>query len=414
MRAILPTLLTRQPQQPARVDVSTELGRMLAATVTGSQYLEPVSKAGITLAAGVSRAATQHGIAFQHSAADGSVGFGATGGMSTVVVPGTAVSVFLRVFVSVLGVRQALFADHDAAGTNESFNIEITAANAWRLAAAETGGVARTITTAASAVTAGWHDVLAVHRPGIGNQLYIDGISVGTLAFTASLRAGVALRLGSFGTYPTLCFQGRTAVAHIFRGDVSGYLSRLIDNPWQVLESPPRRLWAGSVAPAGGGAITMPAAQGSYTITGNAATLRVSRKLVASPGAYTITGAAAGLRAGRKAAAAQGVYTLTGNPASLRVARRLIASPGTYAITGNAANLVKGTPPPSYVMPAAQGNYTITGRAATLRIARRLVAAPGSYALTGFATAVPAGLVLAGTITFRPFRTKPMRVVRLA
>lgn len=244
---ITPTRVNRQPYQTARVDASTELGRLLAASVTGSQYTNLIGGRDIALAAGVSRVQSPHGVAFQHSATDGNVAFGASGGMPTVVAAGTSFSVFMRIFVPTIGVRQALFADHDAAGTNESINIEITAANQWRFVVVGAGSATGTILSAAI-VTTGWHDVLAVFRFGVGTQIYVDGVSVGAVAFTINLRAGVALRLGSFGTYPTICFQGRTAVCHVFRGDVSGYLPKLIDNPWQVYKAPPRRLLGTAVS----------------------------------------------------------------------------------------------------------------------------------------------------------------------
>lgn len=164
-------------------------------------------------------------------------------------------------------------------------------------------------------------------------------------------------------------------------------VKQLSDNPYQVFQSP-QRLLVASTTPAGA---TLTAAQGSYTITGNAATLRVARKL----------------------AAAAGAYTLTGNPIVMRVARRLIAAKGTYSITGNPANLVKSAAG-MRTLSATGGSYTITGSAATLRVARRLVAEPGAYTITGFAVADRVTVDLSGTIEFRPYRSTPMRVLRLA
>lgn len=111
---------------------------------------------------------------------------------------------------------------------------------------------------------------------------------------------------------------------------------------------------------------TLPAAQGSYAITGNAARLAVARKLTASAGAYTLTGKAVALRS----------------------ARRLAAASGAYTIIGNAAQLIKGAAPRA--LEAAAGRYVITGRPAALRAGRRLRAEAGSYVLTGFAAAAAA------------------------
>lgn len=380
---ILPSRANQQPPQGARINASSELGRMLAATVTASQTSNPVNKRDITLAAGVSRVQTPYGVAFQHSASNGNVGFGVPGGLSTLIPIGTSFSVYMRLFVSALGVRQGLMTDHDAAGSNESYTIEITAANEWKISIV--GGANAAVLPG---VTVGWHDLLVVYRAGVGHQIYVDGATAGFL-FTTNLVAGSALRLGSFGTYTALGFQGRVAVCHIFRGDVSPFLPRLFDNPWQVFAAPPRRLWVATDAPAGG-AYTLPAAQGSYTITGTAANLRAARKLPA----------------------AQGAYALTGNPAILRAGRRLTAAPGAYTLTGAAANLIKGTAPRA--LEAAGGSYIITGRAATLKAGRRMLAAQGAYTISGKPVADPIVGLLTGTVLFRPFRTTPTRVVRLA
>lgn len=161
-------------------------------------------------------------------------------------------------------------------------------------------------------------------------------------------------------------------------------------NPWQILQGQPNRQLAVAVE-TGSATYTMPGAQGTYTLTGNAANLRVARRLAAIAGSYTLTGKAAGMRA----------------------ARRMTAVSGSYILTGNVASLIK-TGAGARTLLADTGVYTITGRAANLRAARRLVATPGIYTLTGFATQAPVVADLAGTIQFRRLRTNPMRVVRLA
>jgi hypothetical protein len=358
---ILPSRLTRQPQQAVQANV-TDLGRRLAVSVVPSLARSVVLNQPLTLASGVSRVATPYGIALQHAATNGSVNFGATGGASSLVGgAGRQLGVFIRMRVTALSTRQIFFADFDSSGAFESFNAEITAGNQWRLSARDS---VDSVKDAISSVTVslGLHDVLAVHVPGSGNFLYVDGVLVASVAFATNLASGTLVRLGGPGAYlGGVGFLGQISVCHIFKGDVTSQLQSLRDNPNQVFTAPARQMLVASAAPAGGG-ITMPAAQGSYTITGNDAGLRVARRLTANPGAYT----------------------LTGNAATLRTARRLGAAPGAYAITGNAANLIKGTAPKS--LPGDSGSYVITGRPAALRVARRIVAAPGSYAITGFST----------------------------
>ena len=143
----------------------------------------------------------------------------------------------------------------------------------------------------------------------------------------------------------------------------------------------------GSVA---GGDFTLTAAQGSYTLTGQAATLTADRTIVAAQGSYTLTGQAAGLLADRLLTSAQGSYTLSGQAAGLEAARLLTSAQGSYALTGQDAGLNYGR-----FITADQGSYTLTGQDAGLLISRLLTAAQGSYALTGQAAGLLSDRLLA-------------------
>jgi hypothetical protein len=155
---------------------------------------------------------------------------------------------------------------------------------------------------------------------------------------------------------------------------------------------------------AGGAAYTLTAAQGSYTLTGQAAGLAFGHKLAAAQGAYTLTGQAALFVHGYKLTAGQGSYTLTGEAAGLAFGHKLALGQGSYTLTGEAAGLAFGhklalgqgsytltgeaatltyTPKGAYVLTANQGSYALTGQAALLTAARKLLLAQGAYSLTG-------------------------------
>ena len=157
----------------------------------------------------------------------------------------------------------------------------------------------------------------------------------------------------------------------------------------------------------GGAVTTLPAAAGSYTITGTAAAFL--RKQVAAAGAYNITGTAATLvrtqtaAAGsytltgtaatfvRKQTAAAGAYNITGTAATFVANRVLPAAAGAYTITGTAANFVATA---NFVLPAAAGAYTITGAAAAFIVGGNAVLAtdPGAYTITGTPATFIAGV----------------------
>ncbi len=164
-----------------------------------------------------------------------------------------------------------------------------------------------------------------------------------------------------------------------------------------------------------GGAYTLTAAQGSYSLTGQAALLLAQRKIAAAQGAYALTGQAAELEKGYTMPAAQGAYTLTGQAAELLMGFNLVAAQGAYTLTGQAAELLMGfnlaaaqgayaltgqaanliyTPVGGYTLVADQGAYTLTGQAALLLAQRVLTAEQGAYALTGQAAALLAARVL--------------------
>lgn len=125
-----------------------------------------------------------------------------------------------------------------------------------------------------------------------------------------------------------------------------------------------------------GAARILTAAAGSYSLTGQSVTLRAGRKLVAAQGSYAITGQSALLKRGLKLAAGSGTYAITGSDALADYA--ITASAGAYVLTGQSVGLLA-----SRKLGAGQGSYSLTGQAANLRFGRKLIAAQGSYALTG-------------------------------
>lgn len=87
-------------------------------------------------------------------------------------------------------------------------------------------------------------------------------------------------------------------------------------------------------AVAGGGALTLTAATGSFTETGVAAGLKAARKVTAVQASYTLTGIATGLKAARSFAAALATYSLTGVSAGLKRGLMLSGATAAYTLTG--------------------------------------------------------------------------------
>ncbi len=228
-----------QPQSgPVNPDISNEFGRWLRAAVIGAAHkIEPISRKAVTYGSSVSKVSTRNGYATQHAATNSQVSLGATGGLGTIVPVGAAWSIFVRLQVTALGVRQIFVGDNNAAGAGNSFYVEFTAANVWRFEVATPVPSTKVVT--GGTVTLGWHDVLVTYQPGTGTSMYVDGAMIGSIAFTDNLVSGTALRVGSAGLTNTISFQGRIAACYFF-GKVftSAQRRALSDNPWQVFKTP--------------------------------------------------------------------------------------------------------------------------------------------------------------------------------
>lgn len=103
------------------------------------------------------------------------------------------------------------------------------------------------------------------------------------------------------------------------------------------------------------------AAQGAFTLAGQAANLLVARKLTAEQGSFSLSGQAATLTFGYGLTAAAGSFALTGQAASFSRTYRLAAETGLFSLTGQAAGLRVGR-----LIQAAYGAFTLSGQAATL------------------------------------------------
>ena len=143
---------------------------------------------------------------------------------------------------------------------------------------------------------------------------------------------------------------------------------------------------------------TVVANNGSYTYTGQAATLLKSRVLTADSGTYAVTGQTASLLQGFLLTADSGTYTTTGQTATVDYAAvtgyTLTADSGTYTVTGQTATLTQG-----FLLTADSGTYALTGQTATIEKDTVLTADSGSYSLTGQTATVtwtaPSAYVLA-------------------
>lgn len=139
---------------------------------------------------------------------------------------------------------------------------------------------------------------------------------------------------------------------------------------------------------------TLTAGNGSYGLTGEAATLLFNPKylLSSSFGSYAYTGEPASFVVASKLTAAFGAYALTGESATFSDASFLVGAKGNYSYTGLAATLNWGA---TYLLTAGSGSFVISGQAVNLPENTYLPLGFGSFAITGEATKLGTGVQVA-------------------
>jgi len=171
---------------------------------------------------------------------------------------------------------------------------------------------------------------------------------------------------------------------------------------------------------AAGGAYTLTCEHGTYTLSGQTATLSRNRALVAEHGTYTLTGQTAdvthtGLANNYTITALHGDYTVSGQTATLTRSRVITAEHGNYDILGQSVEISKGrtltaehglyalagqtadityTPlATGYTITALHGDYTLNGQSADLRKSHLLSALHGEYVVSGQTATITSGAV---------------------
>jgi hypothetical protein len=228
---------------------------------------------------------------------------------------------------------------------------------------------------------------------------YQDGKNKQTLtvANSALKLNHLGLASTSYGATDTHLSQWIAGTGHISDGQVA----RLHETPYALLAPSPQPVIFDMGA---GGGYTLTAGGGTYTLTGQTASLLRNNKLSAGSGSYALTGQTAGLLLGRLLSAGGGSVDLTGQSASLLKDSKVSAGAGSVLVTGSDASLLKDsvlsagagaveitgydvtltyTPLGGYTLSAESGSFTLAGSDASLLMGRKLAAESGSITLDG-------------------------------
>jgi len=152
---------------------------------------------------------------------------------------------------------------------------------------------------------------------------------------------------------------------------------------------------------------TLPAEQGSYSLSGQDAGSALSRAITAERGTYSLTGQDADLfldsidtalvaehgvynilgsdgYADYEVNAEFDTYNLSGQAANTRRDYRMPAATGVHLLVGYDPNLLYSGSGPKVIV-AEHGTYSVAGQANSLRRAAKLVSERGLYSINGFA-----------------------------
>ena len=130
------------------------------------------------------------------------------------------------------------------------------------------------------------------------------------------------------------------------------------------------------------------ASAGSYTYTGQSVDITytvpaVNYNITCNAGSYTYTGQSATISRNRVLSANAGSYTYTGQSATIEKDRYLTASAGAYTYTGQQATITYTPAAVNYSIDCQPGSYTLTGQSITIDRDRYLTANAGSYTYSG-------------------------------
>jgi hypothetical protein len=128
----------------------------------------------------------------------------------------------------------------------------------------------------------------------------------------------------------------------------------------------------------GGGTTTLTADAGSFTLTGQDASLTQALRLDGAAGSFALTGQDATLDWDQKLTADAGSFSLSGQTANLLKNRTLTSDAGSFSLTGQTANLLTARK-----VTADAGSFTLSGQDVTFSTGEQGATDAGEFLLTG-------------------------------
>lgn len=134
----------------------------------------------------------------------------------------------------------------------------------------------------------------------------------------------------------------------------------------------------GDITTAGGGSYSLTCTNASFSVSGQAVTLRANRTLTLAQRSFTLSGQALNFVYSKSLAMAQGSFTLSGQALNFKRAEILPMSQATFSLSGQAVNLKRAL---NFVLNGA--SYTLTRQSANLNKSLLLSLNKADFSLSG-------------------------------
>jgi hypothetical protein len=385
---------TEQPQET--VDLQPAIAQHLSVLALGAQR-DFLGCGAVTEAGGITRGPSHVGLAWQGDGTD-NVAYATPNRDGSITAAGNHYFTLITVFRKrAAGASTGHIAGYGAstggAGTTLHRLVGGSTSDQIQLQLQTSGGnlLYNTASSSANINDQGWHCAVVPYQctSTIADDAavyWIDGVKQGTVARSSVAQnttfnrasVGATLRTGTIG-------PGNWDVAlyvHLLTRMPDDWCARAsqIGSVWDAVFAPRiQRIWA-SVS---SGAYSLIANNGTYSYTGQTATLLRNKVIEAAQGSYAITGQTAGVYRNRTLTANNGSYTVTGQDASIFKTKLITASAGSYSLSGQDATITYVGSGTNYSLVAAKGDYTYTGQTATLKRSKLITASNGTYSITG-------------------------------
>ena len=232
--------------------------------------------------------------------------------------------------------------------------------------------------TNGSSVTQGtWVHVALVAYSSTLRELYQNGLLVATATASKSPAiTGATTYLGSLQG-SSLFWNGNIDDARLYERTLTqAELRTLATRRGIAYERKPRS--RALRAPSGGGAFTLTADAGTFSLSGQNAGLTVGRSVTAAQASFTLSGQNAGLLLNRSLVSSVGSFALSGQDAKFLRTFVVIGGVGSFSLSGQDAGLLA-----TRTITADAGSFALSGQDAALSFGKTLIAGEGIYSLTG-------------------------------